>query len=102
MRAWKIAAVGVFSIGVALPLSAQWLKYPTGGTPRNADGTPNLEAPAPRTREGTPDLAGVWIAERTRPCPPNGCDDMQISEQFLDIGWHVPGGLPYQRWAADL
>jgi hypothetical protein len=27
---------------------------------------------------------------------------MQISEQFLDIGWHVPGGLPYQPWAAAI
>jgi hypothetical protein len=27
---------------------------------------------------------------------------MQISEQFLDIGWRVPGGLPYQPWAAAI
>jgi len=39
---------------------AQWLNHPTPGTPRLADGRPNLSAPAPRTADGTPDLTGVW------------------------------------------
>jgi hypothetical protein len=70
--------------------------------PRAADGTPRMDAPAPKDHDGHPDLSGLWAAEKTRPCPPAGCDDMQISEQFLDIGWHVPGGLPYQPWAAEI
>jgi len=45
--------------------SAQWLKYPTPGTPRTRDGKPNLTAPAPRTRDGKPDLSGVWHVEPT-------------------------------------
>jgi len=45
---------------VAVPLSGQWLNYPTPGTPRLPDGTVNLSAPAPRTPEGRPDLTGVW------------------------------------------
>jgi hypothetical protein len=40
--------------------SAQWLNYPTPGTPRTPDGKPNLAAPAPRTTDGKPDLSGVW------------------------------------------
>ena len=40
--------------------SAQWLNYPSPGTPRLADGKPNLSAPAPRTVDGKPDLSGVW------------------------------------------
>jgi hypothetical protein len=89
---------------VFMPLSVrtQWLHYPSAGVPRTASGSPNLNAPAPKAADGKPDLSGMWEAERTRPCPPGGCDDMAIGEQFLDIGWHVPGGLPYQPWAADL
>src|SRR5213594_4664246 len=45
---------------LATPLTAQWLKYPTPGTPRNADGKPSLAAPAPRTADGKPDLSGIW------------------------------------------
>src|ERR1044071_4735991 len=44
----------------AVPASAQWLNYPTPGTPRMADGKPNLSAPAPRAADGHPDLTGVW------------------------------------------
>jgi hypothetical protein len=43
---------------------AQWLNYPTPGTPRTRDGKPNLAAPAPRTN-GKPDLSGVWHVEPT-------------------------------------
>src|SRR5574341_968515 len=96
--------VVVLALACALPavVGAQWVKYPTAGIPRNADGSPNMTAPAPRGRDGLPDFSGVWMAEKTRPCPPNGCDDMEIGYQFLDIGWRVPGGLPYQPWAAAL
>jgi hypothetical protein len=44
---------------------AQWLNYPTPGTPRTRDGKPNLGAPAPRSRDGKPDLSGVWHPEIT-------------------------------------
>src|SRR5580704_9269946 len=36
---------------------AQWLNYPTPGTPRTRDGKPNLTAPAPRAAHGKPDLS---------------------------------------------
>ena len=44
------------------PVAGQWLNHRTPGIPRNADGTPNLNAPVPRTAEGKPDLTGVWNA----------------------------------------
>jgi hypothetical protein len=46
-------------------IDAQWLNYPTPGTPRLPDGKPNLSAPTPRTAEGNPDLSGVWTHEVT-------------------------------------
>jgi hypothetical protein len=39
---------------------AQWLKTPTSGLPRDANGKANLNAPAPRAADGHPDLSGLW------------------------------------------
>lgn len=98
---WGVAAL-LAAASAASTLHAQWVHYPTPGIPRTSNGALNRDAPAPKSIDGRPDLSGMWEAERTRPCPPGGCDDMMIGEQFLDIGWHVPGGLPYQPWAAAL
>ena len=50
---------------LATGANAQWLNYPTPGTPRTRDGKPNLAAPAPRALDGKPDLSGVWMHETT-------------------------------------
>lgn len=89
-------------IAAAAPAGAQWSTVPTTGAPRTADGSPNLNAPAPRTADGRPDLSGVWRPDRNQKCPPDGCPDNQMSEQFLDLGWSIKDGLPYQPWAAEL
>jgi hypothetical protein len=81
---------------------AQWLKYPTPGVPRTPDGKPNFTAPAPRAADGKPDLSGIWGWEDNRPCPPTGCPDQKVGQEFLNIGWSLKEGLPYQPWAADL
>jgi hypothetical protein len=86
---------------VPMSLCAQWLHYPTAGVPRT-NGKADFSAPAPRAPDGHPDLSGIWAPEKNRPCPPQGCDDMEIPYEFLDIGWSLPGGLPYQPWAAAL
>ena len=53
-------SLGVLFAGALLFAPAQWLNYPTPGTPRGADGKPNLSAKAPRAANGKPDLSGVW------------------------------------------
>src|SRR5215467_10266107 len=53
--------------GAASPALAQWLRYPTEGVPRKADGKPDLTAPAPRLPDGKPDLSGIWHAAQTPP-----------------------------------
>src|SRR5712664_2619012 len=52
--------VAVLASLVSTTASAQWFKYPTPGTPRLANGKPDLSAPAPRTADGKPDLTGIW------------------------------------------
>ena len=89
-------------IVIAGPLSAQWLTYPTGGVPRLPNGKPNLSAPAPRTADGKPDLSGIWGWEDNRPCPPDGCADQKVGQEFINIGWSLKEGLPLQPWAAEL
>jgi hypothetical protein len=86
----------------------QWLHYPTAGVPRKADGKPNLAAPAPRLPDGRPDLSGIWLSAAKIPCTPEISRFIECGSEIggsplaLNIGIGVPGGLPYQPWAAAL
>ena len=57
----KPALVAVLAIVLSGQVAAQWLKQPTSGIPRTADGKPNPTAPAPRAPDGKPDLSGLWL-----------------------------------------
>jgi hypothetical protein len=98
----RFASVAILSTALVVPLCAQWLHYPTAGVPRLADGSPNLEAPAPKTPDGKPDFSGMWAPENNRPCPPPGCADMEVPQEFVNIGWSLKDGPPYQPWAAEI
>ena len=58
-----VIAACLFFIGASA--GAQWLNYKTPGVPRTRDGKPKLDAPAPRTVGGHPDLSGVWMHDFT-------------------------------------
>ena len=88
-------------LAMTASLHAQWLNYPSRAVPRTLDGKPDLSAPAPRASDGKPDLSGIWQLE-PRPCGPEGCGDYPAAAEFLNIGAKLPGGLPYQPWAATL
>ena len=71
---------------LCLPLSAQWINYPTPGIPRTADGKPNLTAPAPKSADGKPDLTGVWRRRNDR--------------HWSNLATGVER-VPFQPWAED-
>jgi hypothetical protein len=91
-------AVLVLAASVA---SAQWLNYPTAGIPRMRDGRPNLNAPAPKSRDRKPDLSGLWLPEND---PTNiGTNGELLPKLFIDVGRGLkPGELSMQPWAQAL
>jgi len=90
---------------VALPGVAQWVHLPTPGVPRTADGKPDLSAPTPKTRDGKPDFSGMWVPRDVLHCDDKTrgvqCSELPLTPQVIDFALGMPGGLPYQPWAAE-
>jgi len=96
----------------AIPASAQWPEWSTRDVPRNADGSVNREAPAPRTAWGAPDFTGIWgiqagaigggnqSRDADQPDLPESLEGTPPLGTFFDIGANLD--VPYQDWAREL
>jgi hypothetical protein len=112
----------IFSFALLAPLSApsapvlaQWPPLMPSGVPVTAEGKPDFNAPPPRTADGKPNLSGVWGALPPpraaappvggTPAPPVAAPGPPVGPSgsvFGNIGAQIPGGAPYQPWAAEL
>ena len=101
MRAGRTTASVAAAVLLAATavVSGQWLNYPTPGTPRLADGKPNLAGPIPKAADGKPDLSGIWevIGDTVMPT-----DGRVRSKYVYNIAADLPNGAPFLPWAKAL
>ena len=124
-----LLTAALIALGVASAsnhLSAQWLKYPTAGVPRKADGNVDMSAPPLGCRMANPTFPESGLREspmiaarmacrvprichlrgirkvRTTAQTPGDPTAIVGSRQMANIGIDLPGGLPYQPWLAAI
>lgn len=108
-RTFRALAVAGLLFLVGGQAGAQWPAYPSRDVPRTGDGEVDMEAPAPRTRDGRIDFTGIWAARFGGGFggPPGANDRPAASDSppvasFGEIGRGIPGGAPYTYLAQQV
>jgi len=108
MRRTLTGLVLVATIGLPVVAGGQWIRHPTADAPRTPDGTVDMTAPAPRHPDGRPDFSGIWRPYNPNRCKPGAGQFVECGAELggsplgRNLGASLPGGLPYQPWAAAL
>ena len=92
-----VTALGALGLEAA---HAQWAPHPSKAVPHSNDGSPDLDAPAPRAADGKPDLSGVWqganaLGGPSQPPPPPPPDGPPVAG-FLNVAQNIKDGLPFK------
>ena len=93
----SVAAAAVIIL-LATAADAQWLNYPTPGTPRLPDGTPNLAAPAPRGADGR----RICPASGQPRCAIYGRDSCFTRSLFFNLAKDLQPDEQMTPWAAQI
>src|SRR5262249_43279185 len=98
---WTVGIVVLAIASAAPPIGAQWLNHRPPDAPRTKDGKVNLSARAPKTREGKPDLPGIWRAEPDRQGRPGGVENEISPRYFVNMARDLKPEEAVLRPSAD-
>ena len=116
----RVALTSLIALAWTAVASAQWAPVADPKVPRDAEGNVRMDAAAPKSAAGTPDLSGLWMRTRSGPPPENaggGGGGGQLEPEqapvpidpngppiaaFFEAGQNIEGGLPYTPWAKEL
>jgi len=124
-KATRVALSCLIALAWTAGASAQWAPVPDPKLPRDKDGKVLMDAPAPKTAAGKPDLSGLWMRANSGPPPRNGGGggggpggggvSLEPAQApfpydpkgppivaFFEAGQNIEGGLPYTPWAKEL